>query len=363
MRSVLFFYILYQCYIMEYEFCDMNLANVDDINNVHDFLSKNYYLHDDEFRLAYSVEQIRWIFSLTDVANDNDRFCFAYVIKNTKIIVGFILGVFVKFIINNEERKMSEVSLLCAHNKLRKKNFAKIIVDEYVRRYGIYIGYPEEAIYIGSRLLPQPHTLIGHSRYYHRPLNLPMLLECDFTSCEPYKSKKEKISALRLNANYKNLYALTMDDVKDACDHLMRYLKRFELYPIYDADHFTNTFLNNDFVKCYTYKAKSDGPILDIISYYNLPMTKTDNTTRINTAYLFYYSNNSGHLTDMVRNLMIKLRNEQYHLFNALNIMENETFLDELHFEEGTGEPYYFIYNQATNTVPLLPNQIGKIIF
>lgn len=348
---------------MEYEFCDMDLANTDDINNVYDFLSKNYYLHDDEFMLTYSVDQIRWIFSLTDVTGDNRYFCFAYVIKNTKIIVGFILGVFVKFVINDEEKKMTEVSLLCAHNKLRKKNFAKIIVDEYVRRYSLC--YYPEAIYIGSRLLPPPHTQIGRSKYYHRPLSLPILLECEFTSYEPYRSKKEKIAALRLNANYKNLYELTLNDVSEACEMLMKYLKRFKLYPLYDTVHFINTFCNNNFVKCFVYKTKPDGPILDIISYYLLPLTKlSDNAPKaINTAYLFYYSNNNGYLTDMVRNLMIKLRNEQYHLFNALNIMENGTFLDELKFEDGTGEPYYFIYNYDTSKTKLLPNQIGKIIF
>ena len=36
---------------------------------------------------------------------------------------------------------------------------------------------------------------------------------------------------------------------------------------------------------------------------------------------------------------------------------------DELKFEGGTGEPYYFIYNHDASAIPLLPNQIGKIIF
>ena len=34
-----------------------------------------------------------------------------------------------------------------------------------------------------------------------------------------------------------------------------------------------------------------------------------------------------------------------FDVFNALNIMENSQFLEELKFEMGDGELYYYLYN------------------
>lgn len=51
-----------------------------------------------------------------------------------------------------------------------------------------------------------------------------------------------------------------------------------------------------------------------------------------------------------------------YDVFNALNLLENETFLKELKFGIGDGTLQYYLYNWAFRGAPVEAGETGLIL-
>ncbi len=80
----------------------------------------------------------------------------------------------------------------------------------------------------------------------------------------------------------------------------------------------------------------------------------------LKVAYAFYTVANTVSLEELMRNALIIAKREEFDVFNALDIQDNEQFLKELKFGVGDGNLHYYLYNWR---VPeLKPNQLGVVL-
>ena len=61
-----------------------------------------------------------------------------------------------------------------------------------------------------------------------------------------------------------------------------------------------------------------------------------------------------------MRDALILAKNEGMDVFNALNLMENDSFLKELKFGMGDGELQYYLYNWACPE--MAPEDVGIVL-
>jgi glycylpeptide N-tetradecanoyltransferase len=61
-----------------------------------------------------------------------------------------------------------------------------------------------------------------------------------------------------------------------------------------------------------------------------------------------------------MRNLLIAARDEGVDVFNALKLMDNESFFAPLRFGAGDGTLHYYLYNWKC--AKLAPGQVGIVL-
>lgn len=152
-------------------------------------------------------------------------------------------------------------------------------------------------------------------------------------------------------------------DVKKCHKLVNDYLSKFELAPVFSVEEFAHWFLPRpDVVDSFVV----DDPKLGIIafcSFYTLPSTVMHHPTHssIRAAYS-YYNIPSEHtdLTDLVHDALVTARDARYDVFNALDLMENKKFLEELKFGVGDGNLQYYLFNYKCPN--LTPEQIALIL-
>ena len=79
------------------------------------------------------------------------------------------------------------------------------------------------------------------------------------------------------------------------------------------------------------------GLVTDLRSFYHLPSSvmKVPKYDKLNAAYSFYNVATSVPLPDLMRDLLIMAKKVDMDVFNALDVMENETFLKDLKVKKG----------------------------
>ena len=96
------------------------------------------------------------------------------------------------------------------------------------------------------------------------------------------------------------------------------------------------------------------GKIIAFCSFYEIPSSVLNNEhhDRLRAAYSFYNVATQGvSLTDLMNNALILAQLEGFDVFNCLGLMENESFIKDLRFGEGSGNLRYYLYNWACPTV------------
>ena len=63
-----------------------------------------------------------------------------------------------------------------------------------------------------------------------------------------------------------------------------------------------------------------------------------------------------------MQDALIVAASKGYDVFNALDLLENETFLKELKFGVGDGSLQYYLYNWRMANAPLQPSEVGLIL-
>lgn len=151
-------------------------------------------------------------------------------------------------------------------------------------------------------------------------------------------------------------------DTKKAHALLNKYLKKFPLAPVFDADEFRHWFTpQQGIVDAYVVEG-AKGEITDLVSFYTLPSTVMHHAVHksIKAAYSFYNVADGNSWTDLMNDALISARNSNYDVFNALDLMDNKQFLQTLKFGIGDGNLQYYLYNWRCPSMN--PEDLGLIL-
>lgn len=67
-------------------------------------------------------------------------------------------------------------------------------------------------------------------------------------------------------------------------------------------------------------------------------------------------------LHQLMQDAMILAASKGYDVYNALDLMENQTFLKDLKFGMGDGTLQYYLYNWRMRGTPIAPEETGLIL-
>jgi len=338
-----------------FEWDTMDINKEADLIEFYTLLNENYVEDDDNmFRFDYSCEFLKW--ALTPPGWHTDWHC-AVRVASSKKMVGFISAIPAKIDVKGTATDMVEINFLCVHKKLRSKRVAPTLIREITRRVnqkGIF-----QACYTAGVVIPKP---VGTARYHHRNLNPKKLVAIQFTSLGKNQTMNRMMRLMKVpdQTSIPGLRKMELKDCKQACKLLTDYLKKFHLAPIYSEEEFKHWFLPRDDV-IYTYVVENaNNEITDFASFYKLPSTVVNNKQydKLNAAYSFY--NVSPRLTALMQDMLTLARKNDFDVFNALDLMENDQFLKPLKFGEGDGNLNYYLYNWRCPT--LTKEELGLVL-
>ncbi|AQK97758.1 Glycylpeptide N-tetradecanoyltransferase 1 [Zea mays] len=83
--------------------------------------------------------------------------------------------------------------------------------------------------------------------------------------------------------------------------------------------------------------------VTDFCSFYTLPSSVLNNANyaTLKAAYSYYNVSTKTPLQQLMNDALIVAKRNNYDVFNALDVMENESFLKELKFGPGDGQLHY----------------------
>ncbi|UYV79659.1 NMT1 [Cordylochernes scorpioides] len=265
---------------------------------------------------------------------------------------------------------MVEINFLCVHKKLRAKRVAPVLIREITRRVNLKGIF--QAVYTAGVVLPKP---ISTCRYWHRSLNPRKLIDVKFSYLSRNMTMQRTLKLYRLpdTPKVEGLHAMTKKDVPQAHALLSTYLEKFNLAPVFSEDDFRHWFMPRpNIVDSFVVK-NTQGEVTDLISYYSLPSTVMNhaNYKTLNAAYAFYNVATSVPLTDLMQDALIIAKNNcrpnklvlvqaDYDVFNALDLMDNNEFLEKLKFGIGDGNLQYYLYNWRCPSME--PQDIGLVL-
>jgi len=262
--------------------------------------------------------------------------------------------------VHDKPVKMVEINFLCVNKKLRAKRLAPVLIKEVTRRVNLTDVW--QAVYTAGVVLPKP---VAKNRYYHRSLNPNKLISIGFSRLGPRMTMARTVKLLKLpkTTETPGLRPMERKDVPVAWSLLTTYLKKFQLVQLYTEDEFAHWFLpRNGVVNTYVVEDPGSHKITDMISFYTLPSTIIGNTQykTLKAAYSFYNVSTKTSWEQLITDALILAKELDFDVFNALDVMENETFLKDLKFGIGDGHLQYYLYNWACPT--MTPSQVGLVL-
>uniref|UniRef100_A0A670ZDH7 Glycylpeptide N-tetradecanoyltransferase n=1 Tax=Pseudonaja textilis TaxID=8673 RepID=A0A670ZDH7_PSETE len=277
----------------------LDLSSAEVLKELYMLLNENYVENDNMFRFDYSAEFLLW--ALRPPGWLPQWHCGVRVSSNRKL-VGFISAIPAHIRIYDSEKKMVEINFLCVHKKLQSKR---------VNLEGIF-----QAVYTAGVVLPKP---VATCRYAHH-------------------SNDTKTSGLR---------PMEQKDIKAVQELINNYLKQFNLTPVMDEEEAAHWFLPQDHIIDTFVVESSNGVFTDFLSFYTLPSTVMHHPVykSLKAAYSFYSVHTETPLLDLMNDALIKAKMKGFDVFNALDLMENKTFLEKLKFGIGDGNLQYYLYN------------------
>ncbi|GKY94282.1 hypothetical protein MPSEU_000394000 [Mayamaea pseudoterrestris] len=339
-----------------FEWSSVNVNDSDQRHELYTLLSNNYVEDDDAlFRFDYSPEFLLW--ALTP-PHYHHELLFGVRSTKTQKLVAFISGIPAKLQAYEQDPvQVVEVNFLCVHKKLRSKRLAPVLIKELTRRVNLRSMF--QAIYTAGVKLPSP---VSSARYHHRSLNPKKLVSIGFSRLghRMTLARLQKLYKLPLECATSNLRAMEERDVDGVHALLNDYLTKFSLKLLFSREEIAHWMLPREGV-INSYVVETDGKITDFISFYHLPSTILNHDDTLRAAYSFYNVATSVPLADLMKDALILAKNEcDADVFNALDLMDNAKFLEQLKFGVGDGNLQYYIYNWSCPE--MAPNKVGIVL-
>ncbi|KAJ4842817.1 glycylpeptide N-tetradecanoyltransferase [Turnera subulata] len=341
----------------EWVTCDMDSDDV--CSEVYTLLSNNY-VEDDEnlFRFNYSKEFLRWALRPPGYFSS---WHIGVRVKSSKKLVAFITGIPARIRVHDKIVTMAEVNFLCVHKKLRSKRLAPVMIKEVTRR--VHLENIWQAAYTAGVVLPTPIT---SCQYWHRSLNPKKLIEVGFSQLGPRMTMSRTIKLYKLpdstvTPGFRNM---KFHDVPAVTRLIRSYLSQFKTAPEFDETDVEHWLLpKENVVDSYLVECPETHEITDFCSFYTLPSSILGNQTypTLKAAYSYYNVSTKTPLLQLMNDALIVAKSKDYDVFNALDVMHNESFLRELKFGPGDGKLHYYLYNYRINQ-PLKPSELGLVL-
>ncbi|XP_043911055.1 glycylpeptide N-tetradecanoyltransferase 1 [Protopterus annectens] len=327
------------------------------LKELYTLLNENYVEDDDNmFRFDYSPDFLLW--ALRPPGWLRQWHCGVRVISNKKL-VGFISAIPANIRIYDNVKKMVEINFLCVHKKLRSKRVAPVLIREITRRVNLEGIF--QAVYTAGVILPKP---VGTCRYWHRSLNPRKLVEVKFSHLSRNMTMQRTMKLYRLPETYKTSGLRTMENKDIPMVHklLTEYLKQFHLTPVMSKDEVEHWFLPRENIIDTYVVENGRGELTDVLSFYTLPSTIMNHPVHksLKAAYSFYNVHTKTPLADLMTDALILAKLKGFDVFNALDLMENKTFLEKLKFGIGDGNLQYYLYNWRCP--PMGPEKVGLVL-
>lgn len=343
-----------------YRWDALNIDDKDILKELYMLLYKNYVEDDDEmFRFDYQPEFLQWALKPPGWIQD---WHIGVRVSSSNVLVAFISAIPATIRIQDKIRKMVEINFLCVHKKLRSKRLAPLLISEITRRVNLQGIF--QAVYTAGVILPKP---IVTCRYWHRSLNPKKLIDVKFSHLTRNMTVQRLVKLYKLPDTVKNagFRPMTVDDLQQTRNLLNKYLEKFAVVPVFNADEFEHWFsprenIINSYVICNDANDKSR--VTDFISFYTLPSTVVQHPVHksLKIAYSFYNVAETLTWPELMTDALITAKNNQFDAFNALDLMDNAQFLQELKFGIGDGFLQYYLFNWKCPALD--PNQIGLIL-
>lgn len=343
-------------YSMPKGFVWSNVDVTDDaqLSELYNLLSNNYVEDDDAlFRFDYSKEFLLWALNPPHALPE---YCFGVRSEKNGNLLAFISGIPAKLGIYSSKVDIVEINFLCVHKKLRSKRLAPVLIKEITRRVNLNGVF--QAVYTAGTVLPGS---VASCRYYHRNLNPKKLVNVGFTKLA------QRMTIAKLQKHYKlptnphhDVRAMTEADVPRVHELLTNYLEQFAFKICFTPAEVAHWLLpRKNVVDCFVLE-NAQGQVTDVMSFYHLPSSILNHNDTLYAAYSFYNVATTLSQTELMRDCLILSKQCNSDVFNALDLMENRTFLEELKFGMGDGKLQYYIYNWSCQ--PLESRNVGIVL-
>ncbi|TPP67105.1 Glycylpeptide N-tetradecanoyltransferase [Fasciola gigantica] len=221
---------------------------------------------------------------------------------------------------------------------------APVLIREVTRRVhrrGLF-----QALCTSGALLPKPVVVCC---YWHRPLSPRKLLECGFSHLSHNMTLQRTIKLYRLPESpvVKGFRQMTKGDVPRAWEIVTKFLLQFKLHPVFSKEDFEHYFVPQDDIVNSFVVQNDEGRITDFCLYYVLPSSaiKCKQHPTLRAANSFYNAVIETPWPALIQDMLIMAKQLKFDVFNALDLMENKKFLEELKFGVGDGNLHYYLYN------------------
>ncbi|KAL1538165.1 glycylpeptide N-tetradecanoyltransferase [Salvia divinorum] len=341
----------------EWVTCDLDSEEV--CSEVYTLLTNNY-VEDDEnmFRFNYSKEFLGWALRPPGYFRS---WHIGVRVKTTKKLVAFITGIPAKIRVRDAVVLLAEVNFLCVHKKLRSKRLAPVMIKEVTRR--VHMENIWQAAYTAGVVLPTPITTC---QYWHRSLNPKKLIDVGFSrlGARMTMSRTIKLYKLPEQTTTPGFRKMEPHDVPSVTRLLRNYLMQFAVAPDFDENDVEHWLLpKEDVVDSYLVESPESHEITDFCSFYTLPSSILGNQTHsvLKAAYSYYNVSTKTPLLQLMNDALIVAKKKDFDVFNALDVMQNESFLKELKFGPGDGKLHYYLYNYRLKHV-LKSSELGLVL-
>ncbi|KAG6376461.1 N-myristoyl transferase [Boletus reticuloceps] len=356
----------------DFEWSILDLNDPKQIKEVYDLLSLNY-VEDDEaaFRFKYSAEFLEWALKPPGYKKE---WHIGVRVSSNKKLVAFISGVPITIRVRQNVFSASEINYLCVHKKLRSKRLTPVLIKEVTRQ--VNLCSIAQAIYTVGLLLPTP---VATCRYYHRLINVQKLIDVKFAHVPRDMTLARMIRIYKLDSKttLPGLREIEEKDIPEVAGLFARYMQRFDMASLMTVDEVRHQFLSGrgeldqppehnrrPRQVVWTYVVESSRDRLFLVL---LPSIDGDNSPKhdvVEACYLFYYASDVAfapgedtearlkkRLGQLIGDALIIANRAKFDVFNAVSLMDNMTFLEELKFGAGDGLLNFYLYNWRTSAL------------
>ena len=140
-------------------------------------------------------------------------------------------------------------------------------------------------------------------------------------------------------------------------------IRSFDLAPQLNLEEFSHVLMPREgVVSSYVVQDAATKKVTDFCSFYHLPSSIIGHEKHsiLNAAYSYYNVATTVPLKQLMNDLLIFAKQQDFDVFNALDIMENGSVLKDLKFGIGDGHLQYYIYNWMCPEVDA--SQVGLVL-